>query len=633
MMSRVLSPPAMIPPASSIAQLNQFVAPADSIPALGFARSGNELGMTRPGASASGSGSGSTMWGANPYSMPSGSSYRIPHTHESKDIPLTSRHMNNTFNTSMRSAETRYNPLTTRKPSTDTRPLRAPNPSDQPHQPGPAPNNQVETIQPARVTFSPAPLVHLYPAPQSQPRSQSPGVLRNPYARSSSSGAYVQPRSNSTDAAGSSYSYPAASEPASSLAPPSSGAQGRRRSPSPLTLSKLDTEAKAREGQLVIANAPNNNTTSGQSATSSNNAALSSNAAGKAPENRQAIFIDSPIDYYSRLDSKVSALPSDSTFSIGPLVSITSVPPTPEYNQQSFSTAQTSPPQFAIRSQAQPPVQHQYHAQSSPTSSAYPPSTSYSYAHAYPQQQSQTIVRSQRQPQPQTLRMCVVCFDTEPDIRFAERSPSAKCGHGASVCTSCLERHILVITQSVRSVDVRCPHDGCGKKLEYKDIYASVRDWGQLVFYEALLLRKDLENDERFVWCKNTQCKSGQLHKGGKARPVVTCTTCYAKSCFKHDRPWHDDMTCDEFDQKLKQQEEAERKATDKYLATHTKTCPNEKCGRKIERNGGCDHMLCRPPGGCGHEFCWQCLGDAGKHKPECAHFSPPRRRARRALV
>ena len=120
--------------------------------------------------------------------------------------------------------------------------------------------------------------------------------------------------------------------------------------------------------------------------------------------------------------------------------------------------------------------------------------------------------------------------------------------------------------------------------------------------YEALLLRKELENDERFVWCKNPQCKSGQVHKGGstypfmlpsfpcllliptqESRPVVICTTCHARSCFKHDRPWHDGMTCDEFDKKLKQEEEeAERKATDKYLATHTKMCPNEKCGKKV---------------------------------------------------
>ncbi len=34
--------------------------------------------------------------------------------------------------------------------------------------------------------------------------------------------------------------------------------------------------------------------------------------------------------------------------------------------------------------------------------------------------------------------------------------------------------------------------------------------------------------------------------------------------------------------------------------------CP--KCGQGIEKNEGCDHMTCKKPGGCGHEFCWRCL-------------------------
>ena len=41
------------------------------------------------------------------------------------------------------------------------------------------------------------------------------------------------------------------------------------------------------------------------------------------------------------------------------------------------------------------------------------------------------------------------------------------------------------------------------------------------------------------------------------------------------------------------------------WLSKRTKPCPN--CHNRIEKNGGCDHMTCRPPGGCGHEFCWRC--------------------------
>lgn len=86
-------------------------------------------------------------------------------------------------------------------------------------------------------------------------------------------------------------------------------------------------------------------------------------------------------------------------------------------------------------------------------------------------------------PSPQELevRMCVVCFEQEPEVRFAARCPTARCEHRPSVCTVCVERHILVAIHHSRSVEIRCPHMDCGKMLEYQDVYSSVRDWGQLV--------------------------------------------------------------------------------------------------------------------------------------------------------
>merc|ERR1719401_2205391 len=48
------------------------------------------------------------------------------------------------------------------------------------------------------------------------------------------------------------------------------------------------------------------------------------------------------------------------------------------------------------------------------------------------------------------------------------------------------------------------------------------------------------------------------------------------------------------------------------WLRLNTKMCP--KCQNPIEKNGGCMHMTCRKPGGCGHEFCWICMGDWRGH-------------------
>ncbi|KAG9085172.1 hypothetical protein FRC07_013441, partial [Ceratobasidium sp. 392] len=168
--------------------------------------------------------------------------------------------------------------------------------------------------------------------------------------------------------------------------------------------------------------------------------------------------MDSPLDYYSQLNSKVAALPPTSAYDnspqssvpAGPLISITTPVATPTQNQ-SFDTQQR-------------------------------------LAHAHPQRylsahQAQIRARQQQQQAGPTPygRMCVVCFEPEGTVRFAERSPTEGCGHGATVCVSCLEYHILVAIHHCGNMDVRCPHEGCGKKLEYWDVYASVRDWNRLV--------------------------------------------------------------------------------------------------------------------------------------------------------
>lgn len=240
-----------------------------------------------------------------------------------------------------------------------------------------------------------------------------------------------------------------------------------------------------------------------------------------------------------------------------------------------------------------------------------------------------TIVPAPDKPGAEELpvRMCVVCFDQEPDVRFAARCPTEGCQHGTSVCVSCLERHILVAIHHTKTTEVRCPHPDCGKVLEYRDVYSSVRDWSQLAYYEFLLLRWEKGNQEDFFWCKNPLCKSGQEHKAGRKQPIVVCSTCHHKSCYVHDRPWHEGMTCEQFDVKLRMYAEQDS-ASRTYITHNTKPCP--KCKRQIERNGGCDHMVCRPPGGCGHEFCWECLGNGSTHKQECKHHHTAGSRARR---
>eukprot|EP00614_Pseudopedinella_elastica_P021893 CAMPEP_0172614932 /NCGR_PEP_ID=MMETSP1068-20121228/55720_1 /TAXON_ID=35684 /ORGANISM="Pseudopedinella elastica, Strain CCMP716" /LENGTH=214 /DNA_ID=CAMNT_0013419897 /DNA_START=21 /DNA_END=665 /DNA_ORIENTATION=- len=64
--------------------------------------------------------------------------------------------------------------------------------------------------------------------------------------------------------------------------------------------------------------------------------------------------------------------------------------------------------------------------------------------------------------------------------------------------------------------------------------------------------------------------------------------------------------------------------------AKNTKRCPN--CGVAVTKNGGCNHMTCAPSaGGCGHEWCWLCLGKFPRC--DCGHFEAESEAAAVALL
>ena len=159
--------------------------------------------------------------------------------------------------------------------------------------------------------------------------------------------------------------------------------------------------------------------------------------------------------------------------------------------------------------------------------------------------------------------------------------------------------------------------------------------------YEVLSFRSAVNLDANFVWCQN--CDFGQLHDGGMAQPIIRCLNCRFRSCFKHSVPWHDRLTCEEYDEMLarrmeqrdkraeqerqKQRHEEERRraraaqkgaaeraevekdrarkmealkrrAMEENLSVkkvHATTKPCPGCRWPIEKNAGCSHMTCKP--------------------------------------
>ena len=111
--------------------------------------------------------------------------------------------------------------------------------------------------------------------------------------------------------------------------------------------------------------------------------------------------------------------------------------------------------------------------------------------------------------------------------------------------------------------------------------------------YDRLATRAAMSAIPNFRWCLNPKCESGQIHESGLDEPIFTCASCKFRSCTKHNQPWHEGETCDQFDyRKSGKKHRDEEAASEKLIAETTKKCP--KCDSNIEKNEGCDHMTCK---------------------------------------
>lgn len=65
-----------------------------------------------------------------------------------------------------------------------------------------------------------------------------------------------------------------------------------------------------------------------------------------------------------------------------------------------------------------------------------------------------------------------------------------------------------------------------------------------------MAFRAAVDEAPDFVWCPNN-CGFGQMHEAGDAGPIVQCARCRFKFCFHHQSAWHEELTCEEYDELL----------------------------------------------------------------------------------
>lgn len=205
---------------------------------------------------------------------------------------------------------------------------------------------------------------------------------------------------------------------------------------------------------------------------------------------------------------------------------------------------------------------------------------------------------------------CSLCFedDLEPDQVF-----SLSCGD--TFCTVCWQHYLSIKITEGQTADITCPAMKCDLLVDESSVRLLV---APEVFerYRRFTINAFVDTNEYVKWCPAPGCGNA-VNIDSVKNQTVTCS-CGHRFCFACGEPAHRPATCEQWKNwKAKSNDESE---TGNWLAANTQPCP--KCGSHTEKNGGCNHMVCRIPT-CGYEYCWKCTKEWKGHSNfyACSRF------------
>ncbi|KAM7311629.1 E3 ubiquitin-protein ligase arih1 [Ixodes scapularis] len=165
-----------------------------------------------------------------------------------------------------------------------------------------------------------------------------------------------------------------------------------------------------------------------------------------------------------------------------------------------------------------------------------------------------------------------------------------------------------------------CPQPECNNaiKVQYVDtqpvtcscshtFWKLIADPKVKLKYQHLITNSFVECNRLLRWCPQPECNNAIKVQYVDTQPV-TCS-CSHTFCFSCGENWHDPVKCHLL--KKWQKKCDDDSETSNWIAANTKECP--KCNVTIEKDGGCNHMVCKNQN-CKADFCWVCLGPWEPH-------------------
>jgi ariadne-1 len=198
---------------------------------------------------------------------------------------------------------------------------------------------------------------------------------------------------------------------------------------------------------------------------------------------------------------------------------------------------------------------------------------------------------------------CCICFD-----KFDESDAFALgCNHW--FCKGDYAQYLDTAATSGTSFKTLCPaqHLKCKHRVVSSvfKVFCKPENFDK---YRDSILSNFIMCSKDKKYCSGPNC---DLICVANSAISICCRGCGTRSCFKCDYIDHAPALCNQVSLwKVKYDEEGQSAL---WIKQNTQKCP--KCRVDIQKNQGCNHMTCRREvGGCGHEFCWICLGNWSGH-------------------